>query len=370
MPKATKLSLLSVLIFIAFIQGGLAQSENLKAEIEKIIFYDTEIADRDIPGFIVGIVDGDSTYHIGFGTCKKGSNQLPDANTQFEIGGLTKIFTSFLVHILTEKYGINLHSPLNNYLDSNYLNKTLENITLKSLLTHTSGLPKLPNDLGSKETDLHNRYANYTKQDLLKYCQNLTKSDHFGEFIYSHINYALLEIVIENITGLSLEMAMQKYILNPYNLLNTSLKNPGEENKQLAQGYNKAGVETHTWSFQSFSGSEGLISTSGDLTTILSAWLNGTGKDAVVFNQSLVPFIKIPDTKKTYVADAWHLFKNKKYNIYLHSGKTSGYAAFMAFVKETKTGVVLLTNSTHPMDGLGMLILRMINNNWKRKENG
>ena len=370
MPITIKIWLLCITTFGTFYQIAFSQQEQLKEEIEKIIFYDTKIADRDIPGFIIGIVDGDSTYHISFGTVKKGVDASPKENTIFEIGGLTKIFTAFLMNILSDEFDVDLETPFNNFIDSAFTNPVLKTISLKSLLTHTSGLPKLPNNIGTREVELHNRYANYTKEDLLRYYHGIPVNSGFGDFTYSHVNYALLEFAIEDITGGSYENALHKYILRPLKMKHTGLSLPDSTSNQMAQGYNKAGLKTGTWTFASFSSSEGIKSSAEDLTKMLSVLLNGSTDFSSIFIHSLDPYVKVPETKKTFVADAWHLFKNKKYNIYIHSGKTSGYAAFMAFVKETKTGVVLLTNSTHAMDGLGMLVLRLINDNWKRKANG
>ena len=51
---------------------GVAQNGDLKVEIERIILHDTEISLDETPGFIIGIVDQDSTYYVEFGGDIKG----------------------------------------------------------------------------------------------------------------------------------------------------------------------------------------------------------------------------------------------------------------------------------------------------------
>ena len=60
--------------------------------------------------------------------------------------------------------------------------------------------------------------------------------------------------------------------------------------------------------------------------------------------------------------------KKKEPFICLSSGATSGHSAVIVFVPQTKTGVIILANSRAIQGELAMAILKMLNNNWKRKE--
>jgi CubicO group peptidase (beta-lactamase class C family) len=72
--------------------------------------------------------------------------------------------------------------------------------------------------------------------------------------------------------------------------------------------------------------------------------------------------------KYTSVGKAWHVIKeNKHTNICLATGTTAGHSAFVAFVPETRTGVVILTNSRLIAGKMGLAVLRILNENWKRK---
>jgi CubicO group peptidase (beta-lactamase class C family) len=123
------------------------------------------------------------------------------------------------------------------------------------------------------------------------------------------------------------------------------------------------------WSFASFSASEGIKSTAEDLSNFIRLNL---GLEYPTLYNSVESQLQIAEktnyNDKIMMANGWHVVdQGKKYNIYTHTGKTSGHTSFLAFVKETNTGVVILSNSSWGVEDLGFLILRMINYNWKRK---
>jgi CubicO group peptidase (beta-lactamase class C family) len=64
----------------------------------------------------------------------------------------------------------------------------------------------------------------------------------------------------------------------------------------------------------------------------------------------------------------WYILQSKSTgSLYTHSGGTERHKAYMHFKPSTKTGIVILSRSSEGTGELGMLILRMINYNWKRK---
>ena len=65
----------------------------------------------------------------------------------------------------------------------------------------------------------------------------------------------------------------------------------------------------------------------------------------------------------------WHIVRPKKryYNIISHRGTGVGHQVYVAFIPETQTGIVVLSNSRNSLEGLGFYLLKMVNNNWKRK---
>ena len=284
--------ILTFLCITTFILGQ--EDQGLRREITKIIKYDTELTDGRVFGFVLGVVDHDSTSISSFGSMFRDSVVKISDTTIFEIGGLTKIFIAHLCHHLASDDLLNLEASINNYLPHEYRNEILDDITCHHLISHTSGFPSVPDDLGQHQIDIDNPYANYTKEDLLHYYQSIKNPPALNQYIYSHINYALLEIIIENLTQTTLMDQLSKYIFIPYQMPNTFIQCA---HCTLAPGYDRSKRLATAWSFASFAGSEGLKSTVKDLCSYIKMQLNHFSEDDV-FGKLLTPTQKLPNAKK------------------------------------------------------------------------
>ncbi|HFC00339.1 MAG TPA: class A beta-lactamase-related serine hydrolase [Phaeodactylibacter sp.] len=369
-----------IILSIFLISNILAQDRtNLKKEIDKIIHYDTEIEYSKTPGFVVAVKVQDSIFYFGYGSISKEKTQQPNENTIFEIGGLTKSFTASLVSLLVAEGKMEYEKSFNSYLPNDEKNEDLENLTIDQLLTHTSGMPRMPLEFGVKETEMHNPYAHYTQKDLMdfykifipiepkkkkRWCRKKQKNDNY---LYSHLNYALLERAIAYSQHQSFENLLEQKITRPLHLMDTKVQLSEEQQSRLATGYTTSGAPTPPWKFQSFKASEGLKSTAKDLIHFAEAQM-GCCPDFKAFEQTHLGKKKVRHNKRVEATRGWHIIStNKKfYDVIAHSGTTNGHRAYLAFVKETDTAVVVLSNSEHGMQSLGYLILQMVNNYWKK----
>ncbi len=362
-----------------FISNLSAQDRaNLQKQIDKIIHYDTQIKLSETPGFIVGVKYQDSVFYFGYGSISKDSEQVPDENTIFEIGGLTKTFTSSLVSILVEEGKMGFEKPLNDYLSDATKNEDTKNITIDQLLTHTSNLPRMPLEFGVKEIEENNPYAHYTKQDLMDFYteyipfepkkKKKRKKKNKDNYAYSHLNYALMEVAIENSQNTSFEKLLTDKILGPIKMNDTRIELSENQKQRLALGYTTSGQSTPPWKFQSFQASEGLKSTAKDLIKFAEAHMGETNSRMTKALYATHEGRKTTArNKKVKSARGWHIISPKNYHdIILHSGNTNGHRSYLAFVKESQTAVVILTNSEHNLYNLGYYILRMLNNNWMK----
>lgn len=345
--------------------------EDIQKEIDKIIAHDTEITFDKIPGFVIGIIYQDSVFIYSYGSTTKDSLNVPDGETIFEIGGLTKVFTASLINLLVEEGTMHYDSSINHYLPIQFQNERANEITLNDLVIHTSGFPKLPLEFGVKENKANDPYALYTKEDLLNFFKDYQLDKEIvGNYNYSNLNYALLEIAIEFATKKSFEKVLKEKIFKPLDMENSCITINNKQTMLVSTGHTITGRATPFWQFQSFAASEGVKSNANDLIKFLACNLNQTHpKLAANFAETHTQTIETELNKYAYMAKGWHLVKNKKYyDTILHAGATSGQRAFMGFVQETQTAVVLLANSEYRTDGLGYLVLKLINNNWKKRK--
>lgn len=355
------------LLFSFNLQAQMAQ--NLKEEVDKIIRYETKITRENTPGMIIGIVFRDSSFIFPYGSVTKDSIEEPTQHSLFEIGGLTKVYTAILIQSLVADELMHLDSSLNSYLPDSIRNPKFK-ATIHNLLTHTSGLPKFPLEFGIYEDTPDNPYANYSKAHLTEFYKDYNPIPADGKYLYSNLGYALLELAIENSTGKAFDHLMEERILQPLHLSETTFTIEPEGQARFAQGYNVGGIPVAPWQFSSFDASEGLKSTAHDLLFFLKAnmLLHSSQLDDLWVKQWET---QLPTdlNRDTYIGLGWHVIHQKKFgNIILHPGSTSGHRVYAGFVPETKTGVVVLTNSEYGIGGLGYLILRMINFNWKKRK--
>ncbi|MEM8909276.1 MAG: serine hydrolase domain-containing protein [Bacteroidota bacterium] len=361
-----------LLLALLSAQWGHAQLlDQLKKEVGKIIYYDTNLDLDQIPGFVIAVQLGDSSYVWGNGTLDQQTTTPVDGQTVFELGGLTKVFTASLVNLLVAEGLMHYDSSFNSYLPLPFRNSSAQHLTIRHLVQHTSGLPRVPHEFGLKEKDSNNPYAHYTFDDLLKFYQKyLFEHKGAAKYQYAHTNYALLEYAIEQVTQQKFEQVLEQKILRPLAMPNTWVNAPQDTTLALlSPGHSRSGLTRPAWTFEgAFRASEGLKSNADDLLLYLQANL-GIGPEDLCqnFAQNHDKSVDTEIQQQTYIGNGWHVMKMKKYyDVILHAGATDGHRAFVAFVKETRTGVILLSNSELGMQGLGILILRMINQNWKK----
>ena len=115
-----------------------------------------------IVGVAVALINGEETQVNGYGSFSRDSKQRPDGNTVFDIGSVTKTFTTLLLADLVEHGRVSFDDPVQKFLPESVTvpRKGDRKITLIDLATHTSSLPRMPTNFEPK--DPNNPYADYT----------------------------------------------------------------------------------------------------------------------------------------------------------------------------------------------------------------
>ena len=348
--------LLILFIICSFSRLYAQDGWTLQKEIEKAMTYEVTMDTAKITGWVIGCIDGDSAWTYGYGRLSKTVKTVPDVNTIFEIGGMSKTFTASVIHNLTEKKVLNYQATVNTYLKPGQRFPLGNKITLLQLTTHTSGLPKLPEGFGANEFSQDQPYLTYTEGELFEFLKTADSIDFkIGKYLYSHINHALLETIIKN-TGNYAELTQLEHNLD-------------DSTYAHAQGYNPGLRPVPYWRFgETFRFSLGMKSNMNDILDFLKVQMNIKNKTSdKSLSETQKAVFKTDIDKYTSVGKLWHILKVSKFvNVCLQSGATNGQSAFVAFVPETKTAVVILANTRLVQGKLGMMILKMLNYNWKR----
>lgn len=344
---------------------------------------------------VVGIIDKDSQKVDKFGQFQENSPAPPREHMLFEIGSITKVFTATLLSILVENQELELQAPVSSLLPE-YKNLP-EHITLESLVTHTSGLPRLPaNFIKVAKKNADNPYADYTVDHLNEYLRNYTeKGATFGQISYSNLGAGLLGHVLARYLDLSYEDAIITRICNPLGLKNTRITLTDEQRARLAIARSPQGKPVSNWDLPTLAGAGALRSDADDLLKFLSAnlkpaqtpWESAINQTHKLRCDQFPPPGAIPkllsqigklwqrksriNQKEIGIALGWFIIDlpGVDQRIYWHNGGTGGYRSSMSFVKETGTGVVVLCNygygigemlGQYSVDTIGLKILAQL----------
>ncbi len=332
-----------------------AQVTGLRRELNELIRYETNIDYKDTPGFIIGMLDKDTSFIYSFGRRAMEDESMIEKQDIFELGGATKLCTALLVELMSQDYDLDLHRSINAYLPVQ--NPHFDSCTLFRLLTHTSGLPKYPPGWGIKEQDNQNPYGYFNRSDLEEFFISFPLIVSPQDYLYSHLNYALIEWMLEYVSGKKYNDLIKMYVHQYFNV--------GTNLKPTVQGYNLNGMPVKPWTYKTFGGALGLRGSLEDLMDLCHHFLYNN-------NTAFRTLMKVTPTQirknDGWISMGWQVIPIPK-NRFIHAqnGRTEGHHTFIGIIPDTHTAVVILANSATGTDLLGVSILRMMNRNWKRK---
>lgn len=255
-------------------------------ELEKVRKQDAvnEIIHPEINGYLKSYADtadfngvvlvakGDAILHLAaygyFDAENKITNQL---STQFLVGSLTKSFTAVGIMQLVDKGKIDLHAPLQQYIP-NLSPALAKNLTVHHLLKQQLGLTVFIDDITEVEI------MDISSKELLNIINKSSRRFKPGsKHEYSNINYTLLAMVIENVSGMSYADYMQDCIFIPLHMTQSGIERLTNIPPQRAIGYRDIlGMKRRVQNVVSYAlGSGDIYSTASDLFKWSHALQNG-----------------------------------------------------------------------------------------------
>ena len=308
--------------------------------------------DEHIPGsgagLVIGLADEHGSRVLSAGTTGDGTGRRVDGDTLFEIGSITKTFTSLLLLDTVRRGEVHLEDPVAKYLPPEVDTPTHDGkeITLLNLAVQDSGLPFNADNFTSP--DNQTAYEAFTVDNLYAFLASyeLTRDPGAG-FQYSNVGMSLLGHVMELKTGIDYESLVVDRICRPLEMQSTRITlSPGLQSR-MAVGHDSDGNRARPLSMQVMVPAGSLCSTANDLLKYLSAQL---GLRRTVLN---------PLMQKTHVmrhrgspeygttAMPWvdqGVYQPPGADLMGHSGGTFGFSAFIGFDKRGRRGVVVLSN--------------------------
>jgi len=305
-------------------------------------------------GIVVGVIEPGGRRTVAQGTFDRDDKREVNADTLFEIGSVTKVFTALLLADAVQRAEVALTDPVSKFLPASV---KVPAVTLEELATHRSGLPRLPANLTPK--DAANPYADYTVQQLYAFLSSYELPRQPGaQYEYSNLGAGLLGHALSLRTGKDYESLVKARIAAPLGLKNTTITLNEGQRKRLAPGHAE-GAKVPNWDLPTLAGAGALRSTTTDLLTFLGAHMGFAEKTPLAPAMKTLLSAKYPTgTPRLDIALGWHVLTTPSgREIVWHNGGTGGYHSYIAYDPKARAGVVVLTNMTESIDDLGLRLL-------------
>jgi CubicO group peptidase (beta-lactamase class C family) len=300
------------------------------------------IDDGNVVGMTIGIFRNGEKQILVYGETVKGSGEKPTGRTVYEIGSVTKAITGVLLADMVRRGELKLDAPLQSLLPSDVKLdvKDDEPITLEHVATHTSGLPRLPDNFAP--ADPMNPYADYTPELMYDFLREHKLRRSPGEYEYSNLAMGLLGHELARAQGTTYEKLFVERIAKPLGMKDTRLALNDDQRKRLAKPYNGALKLDKNWDIPTLAGAGGLRSTAVDMLKFVEANL---AKD----EEPLMPSFELSHEKRHTMDDGlamglgWHIARDGITR--WHNGMTGGYASWASVIPKLDIGVVVLSNT-------------------------
>ena len=309
-------------------------------------------------GIVTGVIDEKGRQVIASGKVSLEGTQAPDGDTVYEIGSITKVFTSLILADMIEKGEVKADDPVSKFLPATVKvpSRNGRQITLLDLSMQVSGLPRLPDNL--KPDDPANPYLDYDAAKLYDFLSRYTLTRDPGEkYEYSNLAVGLLGHALALKSGLSYEELLRRRIFDPLGMSGTSITLSEAQKKRLAPGYDAALKPAKNWDFAVLAGCGAVRSTVNDMLKFVAANLELTDTPLKSAMRRMRAVRKETGTPDLEIGMAWHALTKFDAQIWWHNGGTYGYRSFVGFNPAKKEGVVVLCNTFMDNDDLGRHVL-------------
>jgi CubicO group peptidase (beta-lactamase class C family) len=331
---------------VAQAQTSTSGTEEISGKVDAYVA--AEMRAEKIPGLALAIVrDGKTIKSLGYGLANLELDVPVKPETIFQTGSVGKQFTATAVMMLVEDGKIRLDDPIGRYLSG--APARWKNITVRNLLTHTSGIHDYETEsLKKKGAAFINLRNDYTEDELFKKFSGLPLDFPPGsKWSYSNSGYVLLGILIHKVTGQFYGDVLQERIFRPLGMSYTRIISEADIIPNRAAGYRlvNGGIKNQEWVSP-------MLNTTADgalYTNIvdMARW------DAALYTEKLLKkgsldqmwtAVCLNDGKTADYGFGWDVTSVNGHRLIEHGGAWQGFTAQISRYVDDKFTVIVLTN--------------------------
>lgn len=308
-------------------------------------------------GVAVALVDDGEIRFAGLGSSGASAHPTVDGNTRFEIGSITKALNGMLLADLVADGRVRLNQRVGDLVPGTELARTGD-ATLAELAGHRSGLPRLPRNPGLLARGVvanftgGNPYRGVTPQDVLRWAGRAAPAGDAAP-AYSNFGAAVLGHALAADQDVGYRELLAGRVLVPLGMNDTTVAvSRAELPEPRARGMSRSGRAQAPWLSEGFApAGTGVWSTARDLARLAAAVLRGDAPGIA----ATTPRWEFTDGDR--IGLGWITSEINGRTVTWHNGGTGGFRSFIGLDVEAGRGIVLLANTTAPVDRAGFELL-------------
>lgn len=296
----------------------------------------------------IALLDGGAPRFAGFGA---------DENREFEIGSVSKTFTGALVMDAVDRGELSLDTKVGEILGPTAGGAPIASRTMRELITHTAGIPRLPQSLLLRSlatTPLRkNPYADYRTDELIEDAVE-AELEPPGAFAYSNFGTALAGALVARAAGGEWRTLLRDRVLSPLRLDRTRVPTSvAELGPEPTTGRTPSGRRAAPWPQDAIAPAGGIRSTAADIARYVASRAGADDPKAL----GLEPLARADERRS--IGANWLIERlDTDETAIWHNGETGGFHSFCGWVRESGRGVVLLSDTADgAIDAVGMDVL-------------
>lgn len=302
----------------------------------------------------VGWIDGTLTGPGQRQTWYLGQKRKPDADSAFEIGAASEIFTGLLLAQAAIAGKVRMDTAVHELLPRTmtFADPVLGTLTLRQLATRQSGLPAVPPNLFPR--DREDLYAGFDEPALLSLLANFQPKAASAAPNYTILDAGLLGEVLGRAYAQRLAVVMVSEVLDPLGMTHSGFGDGAE----LLAGYGHGRAVPH-WHFGALAGAAGLRSTLPDLLRMLQAYL--TPEHSPLRAALLLSRQPQGDAAQS-VGLGWNTVEvsedGSSWPLVWRASRTAGFSVFLGFRTDKQQALALLGNTDADLSAVGIAWLQ------------
>jgi len=322
-------------------------------------FITSSLKTSGAPGCVVAIVGPKDVYFIkAYGVKKRGHPDKLTRNTLFQLGSVSKPITATVVIKLYGQKKLDLEIPVTSYLPAFQLKDQVKPLTLKHILSHTSGVPRYGfNPLIESHAP---------RSELLRMLQTVQPSGDPGStFDYHNVMFSLLQDVIHGVSEKPFDHVLTQILFEPLQMNRACIGLACiEQNKDRASPHvknNKGEIissNTYSKTYYNVASSGGINASMDDLIPFVMAHLGGYPD---ILSASARNFMYLPQISEDLTPEArksksehidksgyslgWRWMDYAGKRVIYHGGWVKGFHNMIAFLPDQDIGIIILHNA-------------------------